>query len=70
MTGIPQVLRHGAVRPLPVAVALCTGRLARPGGRFRWNWLRSPIERQLSERTGRDFVIDGDLDVDPGWVTA
>ena len=70
MTGIPQVLRRWRVRPLPVAVGtLVLGGLLALAVAFEWNWLRSPIERQLSERTGRRFVIDGDLDVDPGLVT-
>ena len=31
-----------------------------------WNWLKKPIEHQVSQRTGREFHIDGDLDVDLG----
>ena len=31
---------------------------------FDWNWLKGPIESQVSERLGRPFQIDGDLDVD------
>ena len=30
---------------------------------FDWNWLKSPIESQVSERLGRPFRIHGDLDV-------
>lgn len=33
-----------------------------------WNWLKGPVERQVEARTGRDFEIGGDLDVDLGWV--
>lgn len=33
-----------------------------------WNWLRGPIERQVQARTGREFRIRGDLDVDLGWT--
>ncbi|NUO76221.1 MAG: AsmA family protein [Lysobacter sp.] len=34
-----------------------------------WNWLRGPIERQVQARTGREFDIGGDLDVDLGRTT-
>ncbi|WP_028919110.1 AsmA family protein [Pseudoxanthomonas suwonensis] len=31
-----------------------------------WNWFKGPLQRALSSATGREFVIDGDLDVDLG----
>jgi uncharacterized protein involved in outer membrane biogenesis len=31
---------------------------------FDWNWLKRPIESQVSERLGRPFRIHGDLDVE------
>jgi uncharacterized protein involved in outer membrane biogenesis len=31
---------------------------------FDWNMLRGPIERRVSQATGREFHIEGDLDVD------
>ncbi len=31
---------------------------------FDWNWLKGPLESQISERLGRPFRIHGDLDVD------
>ncbi|RZA21411.1 MAG: AsmA family protein [Lysobacteraceae bacterium] len=31
-----------------------------------WNWFKGPIERRVSAQTGREFHIDGDLDVDLG----
>lgn len=34
-----------------------------------WNWLRGPIERQVKARTGREFDIAGNLDVDLGRTT-
>lgn len=34
-----------------------------------WNWFKGPVERIVSARTGRDFHIGGDLDVDPGRTT-
>ncbi len=32
-----------------------------------WNWFKGPIERRVSEATGRELQIRGDLDVDLGW---
>lgn len=32
-----------------------------------WNWLRGPIERLVTERTGRALVINGDLSIKLGW---
>lgn len=34
---------------------------------FGWNWLRAPIERMTLERTGRELVIGGDLELKFGW---
>lgn len=34
-----------------------------------WNWFKGPIERQVQARTGREFDIGGDLDVDLHWRT-
>ena len=34
---------------------------------FGWNWLRGPIERMTTERTGRVLAINGDLTVKFGW---
>jgi len=33
-----------------------------------WNWFKGPIERQVQARTGRDFDIGGNLDVDLDWT--
>ena len=33
---------------------------------FDWDWLQGPVERRVSRATGRQFVIDGHLDVDVG----
>ncbi len=33
---------------------------------FDWNWFKGPLERAVSNATGREFRIDGDLDVDLG----
>jgi uncharacterized protein involved in outer membrane biogenesis len=33
-----------------------------------WNWLKGPIERQVEARTGREFHIGGNLDVDLHWT--
>ncbi|WP_332673088.1 AsmA family protein [Aromatoleum sp.] len=34
---------------------------------FDPNWLRGPIMRQTTEKTGRELVIEGDLGIDWGW---
>jgi uncharacterized protein involved in outer membrane biogenesis len=34
-----------------------------------WNWFKGPIERQVQARTGREFDIGGNLDVDLDWTT-
>ena len=34
-----------------------------------WNWFRGPVERLVEARTGREFDIGGNLDVDLGRVT-
>lgn len=34
-----------------------------------WNMLRSPLASRVSEAAGRDFRIDGDIDVELGWTT-
>ncbi len=34
---------------------------------FGWNWLRGPIERKTLEKTGREFVISGDLGIKFAW---
>lgn len=34
---------------------------------FDWNWLRQPIERAVTEQTGRTLEINGDLNVRLGW---
>ena len=36
---------------------------------FEWNWLKGPLQRSIEARTGRAFVIGGDLEVDLGRVT-
>jgi uncharacterized protein involved in outer membrane biogenesis len=35
-----------------------------------WNWLRGPIGRMVTEKTGRPFAINGDLKVKIGWPSA
>ena len=34
-----------------------------------WNWFKGPVERLVEARTGREFDIAGELDVDLGRVT-
>ncbi len=33
---------------------------------FDWNWFKGPVERRVSQATGREFRIGGNLDVDFG----
>jgi uncharacterized protein involved in outer membrane biogenesis len=73
MNDAPRPRRRFALRPLsrPRAVVLgvfaaliVVGALL-----FEWNWLRGPIERVVTWKTGRAFDIGGNLDVDLGRVT-
>lgn len=34
-----------------------------------WSMLRGPLASRVSEAAGRDFRIEGDIDVDLGWTT-
>ena len=34
---------------------------------FGWNWLRGPIERYTLDKTGRELIIGGDLELEWGW---
>lgn len=34
---------------------------------FDWNWLREPISRMVTDKTGRELAIHGDLKVNLGW---
>jgi uncharacterized protein involved in outer membrane biogenesis len=34
---------------------------------FGWNWLRAPVERMTLDKTGRELVIGGDIDIDLAW---
>jgi uncharacterized protein involved in outer membrane biogenesis len=34
---------------------------------FGWNWLRSPVQKVVAEKTGRALVISGDLKVKFAW---
>lgn len=34
-----------------------------------WNWFKRPIERYVEAKTGREFHIDGNFDVDLGRMT-
>ncbi len=37
---------------------------------FDWNWLRHPVERYVTEKTGRALIINGNLNVKLGWPLA
>src|SRR5687768_13268700 len=34
---------------------------------FDWNWLRGPIARKATEKTGRELAINGDLTAKLNW---
>jgi AsmA protein len=34
---------------------------------FGWNWLRAPIEKMTLDKTGRQLLIGGDLELKFGW---
>ncbi len=34
---------------------------------FDWDWLRHPIEHEVTEKTGRTLAINGNLNVELGW---
>ena len=36
---------------------------------FPWDWLRGPVNRYVSEKTGRRFEITRHLNIKPGWTT-
>ena len=58
-----------AARRLRIALALLAVALIVLVLLWDWNWFKRPIERVVEARTGRSFVIGGDLDVDLGRVT-
>lgn len=34
---------------------------------WNWNWFKRPLQQLAQQQTGRQFFIDGNLDVDLGW---
>jgi uncharacterized protein involved in outer membrane biogenesis len=59
--------RGGATRrqiTLLVVIAL----LAALAMAWDWNWFKGPVERRVSAATGREFRIEGPLDVDLGRI--
>ena len=64
----PKPARSPAIkRKRRTAVALLLLLLALLWLLFDWNWFKGPIERRVEAATGRDFRIDGDLDVKLGF---
>lgn len=55
--------------PLRIALALLALTLIVLVLLWDWNWFKRPLERMVEARTGRSFIIGGDLDVDLGRVT-
>lgn len=56
-------------QPWRVAGAALLAAIALLVALWDWNWFKGPVERAVEARTGRDFEIGGDLDVDLGRVT-
>ncbi|MDR0183041.1 AsmA family protein [Lysobacter arvi] len=54
--------------PVMTALAIVAVLLAILIAIWDWNWFKGPIERQVKARTGREFHIGGNLDVDLGWT--
>src|SRR5690242_5117601 len=54
-----------ARRRLLIALGVVVGVPVLIGLLFDSNWLKGPVERAVSERTGRAFTIGGDFDVVP-----
>lgn len=59
---------------LPRSLKWTAGILLAPGALaalfiaiFGWNWLRAPIERITTERTGRVLAINGELTMKLSW---
>lgn len=48
---------------LLLAILLAVGYVAL----FGWNWLREPVSRLATEKTGRELTIGGDLQLSLGW---
>lgn len=51
-----------------IVAALVAASIVALAAVFDWNWFKGPIERRVSTATGREFQINGDLDVDLGRV--
>lgn len=64
-TPLAQAARH----PWLVTCALLAIALVVLVVLWDWNWFKGPIERQVQARTGRDFEIAGNLDVELGRTT-
>jgi len=52
------------LRRTVIALAIVAGLLILVVALFDWNWLKGPIAWAVSQKTGRQFAIDGDLRVD------
>ena len=59
---IPRFLKWGAGLLLALVLLIAIAVLV-----FDWNWLRGPITRMATEKTGRVLTISGDFKVKLGW---
>jgi uncharacterized protein involved in outer membrane biogenesis len=56
------------VQPWQVALAVMLALLAVLLLAWDWNWFKGPLERRVATTTGREFRIEGALDVDLGRI--
>ncbi len=59
---LPKILKTFALFLLVVTISIILWILI-----VGWNWARAPIQHMVADRTGRQLVIGGDLDVNLGW---
>jgi uncharacterized protein involved in outer membrane biogenesis len=57
------------LRPLWIVLGVLSAALLVLILLFDWNWLKGPVERAVQAKTGREFRIGGDLDVDLGRIS-
>ena len=70
MAAITHLLRPGRLwLKVLVGLAVLLAALALLAVFFPWDWLRGPINRYVSEKTGREFAITRRLDVKLGRTT-
>ena len=62
----PAALRQGGAKRWQLTLLVVIALLAALLMAWDWNWFKGPIERRVEATTGREFRIEGPLDVDLG----